>query len=54
MMRRRGEGRSGEHEDQESSSKNLLHGVNLARRRLWKYLRRTHESSEETADPNMR
>jgi hypothetical protein len=26
MMRRCGEGRSGEHEDQEHSSKNLLHG----------------------------
>lgn len=26
MVRRRGEGRGGEHEDQEHSSKNLLHG----------------------------
>jgi len=54
VMRRRGEGRSGEHEYQKHSGENLLHGVNLARCRLWKYLRRAHESSEETADPNMR
>jgi hypothetical protein len=30
MMRRRGERWSGEHEDQEHSSKNLLHEENLA------------------------
>jgi 5-bromo-4-chloroindolyl phosphate hydrolysis protein len=54
VMRSRGKGRSCEHEDQEHSSKDLLHEVNLARCRLWKYLRRAHESSEETADPNMR
>jgi hypothetical protein len=30
MMRSRGERRSGENQDQEHSSKNLLHGVNLA------------------------
>ena len=29
-MRSRGERRSGEYQDQEHSSKNLLHGVNLA------------------------
>lgn len=54
MMRRRGEGRSGEHQDEERSSDNLLHGVNLTRCKLWKYLRRAHESSEEPADPKMR
>ena len=29
---------AGEHQDKEHSSKNLLHGVNLARCRLWKHL----------------
>ena len=54
VMRRRGEGRSGAHQDQKRGSKNLLHGVNVARGRLWKCLRRAHESSEKTADANMR
>jgi hypothetical protein len=54
MVGCRSESWSGEHEDQECSSENLLHGVNLARCRLWKYVRRAHESSEETADPSMR
>lgn len=49
VMLSRGERRSGNHEDQEHSSKDLLHGVNLARCRLWKYLPRAYESSEETA-----
>jgi hypothetical protein len=31
VMRSRGECRSGEHQDQKHSSKNLLHGLNLAR-----------------------
>lgn len=30
VMRSRGERRTGEHHDQEHSSKNLLHGLNLA------------------------
>jgi hypothetical protein len=54
VVRRRGEGRSGEHQDEERSSENLLHGVNVARGRMWKCLRRAHESSEEPSDPNMR
>ena len=54
MVRRRGECRSGEHQDEERSSKNLLHGVNVARGRLWKCLRKAHESSEEPADLKMR
>jgi len=54
VMLSRCERRSGDHEDQEHSSKDLLHGVNLARCCLWKYLRRAHESSEETAGIGMR
>lgn len=34
MMRRRGEGRSSEHEDQERSSKNLLHGGKCSTMRI--------------------
>ena len=48
VMRGRGERRSGEYHDQKYSSKDLLHGLNVARRRLWKVPRNPHESSEET------
>jgi hypothetical protein len=48
------ERRSGEHEDQEHSSKDLLHGVNVARGGLWKYQWARHESSVETHGAGMR
>ena len=54
VMRSRGERRSGEHEDQEHSSGDLLHGVNVARGGLWKYQWARHESSVETPGAGMR
>lgn len=36
VMGRRGERRSGKHQDQKHSSKDLLHGVNVTRGELWK------------------
>lgn len=49
MMGRRGERRSGKHQDQKHSSKNLLHGVNVTRGELWKAAQAPHVSSEETS-----
>lgn len=54
VMRSRGQRRSGEHQDKEHGSKDLLHGVNVARCELWKSELRQHESSEQTPRPNMR
>ena len=54
VMRSRRERRSGEHEDQEHSSKDLLHGVNVARGGLWKYQWARHESSVEMPGAGMR
>ena len=36
VMRSRGQRRSGEHQDKEHGSKDLFHGVNVARCELWK------------------
>jgi hypothetical protein len=36
VVRSRGKRRSGENHDQENGSKNLLHGLNVARWGLWK------------------
>ncbi len=54
VMIRRGERRGGEHQNQKHSSKDLLHGVNLARWKLWKPARLAGESSEEMVHPTMR
>jgi TldD protein len=54
VMRGCGERRSGKHQHQEHSCKNLLHELNLARRRLWKQLLQVRESNVETLRARMR
>jgi hypothetical protein len=51
VMRSRGERWSGEHQDQEHSSKNLLHEENLAWRGLRKPAWRALESKKERFVP---
>src|SRR5579871_1654626 len=54
VVRRRGKGRGGEHEEQKHRSKDLLHGLNVARCGLWKWSCESHVSSEETCCAGMR
>jgi hypothetical protein len=49
MVMRAGEGRSGEDHNQEHSSKQLFHELNLAREGVWKRSRKTEGPSEETS-----
>ena len=48
VMRCRGKRRPREHHHQNHSSDKLFHGLNVARRELWKHAYTPHESSEET------
>jgi len=48
VMRSCGKGRAGKRHNQEHSSDELFHGLNVARQELWKRTGAPQESSEET------